>query len=95
MMDILIGVVATTVFFMLLEYSRRRQLPVRWWGWSLTSAGLLYVVFVIKIITAFLTEGSVKAAVVTGMLLGFFAIVWGVLLQRFIFRRRKESEKNS
>jgi hypothetical protein len=34
----------------------------------------------------FLREGTPKGAVVMGALMGFVAVVWAVLLKRFVFR---------
>jgi hypothetical protein len=50
---------------------------------------------VVEVILSLLREGSGKGAVVMGTLLGLFAVLWGVLLARFVFsrssRRRKET----
>jgi hypothetical protein len=60
---------------------------VRWWEWGLTFAGLLYAVFVLEVVVSFLREGAPKGAAVMGTLLGFPAVVWWVLLGRFVFGR--------
>ena len=38
-------------------------------------------------VASFLEEGSSQAAVVMGVVLGFVAVIWGVLLARFVFAR--------
>jgi hypothetical protein len=49
--------------------------------------GFLYAVFVAEVVVSFLEEGSPQAAMVMGAVMGFVAIVWGVLLGRFVFAR--------
>jgi len=46
---------------------------------------LFYAVFVLEVIVGFLGEGAPQAALVMGLLTGIIAIVWGVLLKRFVF----------
>ena len=87
MADMIIGSVATAAFFFLLHYVRRRDLQLRWWQWGLVVLGFLYAVFVAEVIVSFMEEGSFQAAVVMGAVLGFVAVVWGVLVGRYVFAR--------
>ena len=87
MAELFIGAVATMGLFLLVWMARSRAIPVRWWQWVLTVLCLIYAVFVVEIIIGFLREGTPKGAVVTGTLLGFPAVVWAVLLGRFVFGR--------
>jgi len=85
MADLLLGAIAAATLFLLLQFAQRRQLSVVWWQWTLTVLNLIYTVFVIKVILSFLEEGMAKGAIVMGSILGFSAVVWAVLLMRFVF----------
>jgi hypothetical protein len=87
MVNLIIGSVATAAFLFLVNYARQRNLELRWWQWGLVILGFLYTVFVTEVVVSFLEEGSSQAAVVMGAVLGFVAVVWGVLLARFVFAR--------
>jgi hypothetical protein len=87
MVHFFVGVCATAVFWLLVTYVRRNELNVNWWRWAVTVLGVAYAVFVIEVIVAFLAEGEPRAALVMGVLLGIFAVIWAVLLGRFIFNR--------
>jgi hypothetical protein len=87
MVDMIIGSVATAAFLFLVHYVRQRNLELRWWQWGLVILGFLYTVFVVEVVVSFLDEGSPQAAVVMGAVMGFIAVVWGVLLGRFVFAR--------
>ena len=87
MVQFFLGVCATAVLWMLAAYVRRTRLCVNWWQWTLTVLGLAYAVFVIEVIIAFLGEGEPRAALVMGILAGIFAVIWAVLLGRFVFKR--------
>jgi lipopolysaccharide export LptBFGC system permease protein LptF len=95
MAELLVGAVAATGLLTLIQYARAKGIPVGWWGWTLTALAFLYAVFVLEVIVSFLREGSAKGAIVMGTILGFIAVVWAVLLARFVFgggtRRIKEA----
>ena len=86
MAELMIGGIAAAGFILLVQSARARALTVTWWQWGLTVLGFLYGVFVVEVVVSFLEEGTPKGAVVMGTILGFIAIVWGVLLGRFVFR---------
>ncbi len=88
MAELFVGAVVAVGLYAVIHYAAGRQLVVRWWQWLLTVLGFLYVVFVLEVIVSFLREGSPKAAMVNGAILGFVAVVWAVLLGRFLFGRR-------
>jgi len=85
MAHLLIGAAAMLGFLAVVNYVRTRKLPVVWWKWILTVLGFCYAVFVFEMIAGFLQEGAPRAALVMGVILGFIAVVWGVLLARFVF----------
>jgi hypothetical protein len=90
MADLVIGAVAAAGFLLVVDYARARGLKLSWWRWVLTLLGFFYGVFVLEVIATFLEEGSTQAAVVMGSILGFAAVVWGVLLGRFVFSHREK-----
>ena len=77
---------------MLLSYVRRQGLKISPLGWAVTVLGFVYGIFVLEVITGFVEEGSPQAAVVMGSILGFVAVVWGVLLGRLVFSRSQKKE---
>ena len=91
MAELFIGAGAAAGFFLLLRFVGSRKLSIRKWQWGLTALGILYSVFVLLVVVAFLREGTPKGAVVLGTVLGFVAVVWAVLLGRFVFRIPGES----
>jgi len=72
-----------------IAYSRKQALILTWWQWLITVLGFIYATFILEMIAAFIKEGAPKAALITGITFGFLAIVWGVLLARFIFSKQK------
>ena len=91
MVHLIIGSILTTLFIFLILHARKKQFLVSWWQWMLTILGLLYAGFVLEVIVSFLEEGAERAALVMGLALGFIAIVWAVLLSRFVFSRKSKS----
>jgi hypothetical protein len=88
MIHIIIGALAMLGFTLLVNSVRRRGLSVSWWQWGLTVFAFLYAVFVCEMVVSFLQEGAGRAALVMGVILGFVAVLWAVLLTRFVFARR-------
>jgi len=86
MIHFVVGVAATVVLWLLAAYVRRNGLHLDRWRWGLTVTGIAYAVFVIEVIVAFLAEDEPRAALVMGILTGIFAVIWAVLLARFVFR---------
>ena len=84
---LLIGALAMAGLFMLVDYVRKNEMKLTWWHWSLTVLGILYAVLVLEMIVGFLGEGAPQAALVMGLVTGIVAIIWGVLLRRFIFKK--------
>ena len=88
MAELFVGAVVAAGFFAVTQYASSRRLDVSWWKWLITALGFVYLVFVLEVIVSFLREGSPKAAMVNGAILGFIAVVWAALLSRFVFTRR-------
>jgi len=91
MIHLVIGAVAMLGFLAVANFVRVRKVSVVWWKWVLTVLSFLYAVFVLEMIASFLQEGAPRAALVLGVILGFIAVVWGVLLARFVFARKAKS----
>lgn len=84
---LLIGALAMAGFFLLADYIRKNEMKLAWWHWALTLLGILYTAFVVEVIVGFLGEGAPQAALVMGLITGIVAIIWGVLLRRFVFKK--------
>ncbi len=90
MAHIIIGAFLMAGFLSLTDYVRRHKLRIVWWKWAITILGFFYVLFILEMIISFLSEGAGKAALVMGTILGLTAVVWGVLLARFVFTRKTQ-----
>lgn len=85
LIHLFIGALAMAALFLLLDYARKNEITLKWWHWLLTVFGVLYAVFVLELIVGFLAEGAPQAALVMGLITGILAVIWGVLLKRFVF----------
>ena len=94
MTDLMIGAVSMAGFLLFFNHIRESKLTLSWWHWVLVVLGFLYAVFVLEVIVSFLEEGSIQAALVIGTLLGFGAIVWGVLVGRFVVARARRGPRS-
>ena len=88
MSHLLIGAVIMAGFFLLFRKIQKHNMRLIWWQWILTILGFLYATFVFELINSFFSEGAPRAALVMGIITGFIAIVWGVLLGRFVFVKK-------
>ena len=84
---LLIGALAMTAILLLANFARKNEIQLKWWHWLLTVLGILYAVFVLEMIVGFLGEGAPLAALVMGLVTGIFAVIWAVLLGRFVFKK--------
>lgn len=87
LIHLLIGALAMAALFFLFNYAQSNELQLKWWHWLLTVFGVLYAVFVLELIAGFLGEGAPRAALVMGLITGIIAVIWGVLLGRFVFKK--------
>ncbi len=88
MAHLFFGAIAAAGFLALVFSSRQKQRSVTWWQWMITLAGFIFALFVLEAVYSFIAEGSPRGALVMGILLGFVAVVWAVLLARFVFLKR-------
>jgi hypothetical protein len=82
-----IGAIAMAGIFLLINYTQKQDIKLSWWQWALTVLGVIYGIFVLELIVGFIGEGAGQAALVMGLLTGVVAVIWGVLLGRFVFNR--------
>ena len=87
MVHLFIGALFMAGFLFLTNFAHRRKIHVTWWQWILTILCFIYTVFVLEMIVSFIDEGSARGALVMGLIMGLVAIIWGVLLGRFVFIR--------
>ena len=87
MVHLLVGAIVMAGLLGIISYARHRRLKVTWWQWLLTVSCFFYIVFVLEVIISFIAEGTPKGALVMGLVLGFLAVIWAVLLGRFVFLR--------
>jgi len=87
LLHLFIGALAMAGLFLLVEYVRKSRMKLTWWHWLLTVLGIMYTTFVLELIIGFLGEGAPQAALVMGLLTGIVAVIWGVLLRRFVFKK--------
>jgi hypothetical protein len=91
MAELVLGGLAVGSFLSVVQWSRTRRLRVSWWQWALTLLAFFYALFVAEVVIEFLREGTPKGALVMGTIMGFFAVVWAVLLKRFVFVSRRRA----
>lgn len=87
LLHLLIGALAMVSLFILMNYAQNNEMSLKWWHWLLTVLGILYAIFVVEVIAGFLCEGAPRAALVMGLITGIIAVIWGVLLGRFVFKK--------
>ena len=81
---LIIGAVVMLCFLLLVNHTQRSEKKVQWWQWLLTIIGFLYAIFALEVIYGFINEGAGRAALVMGLILGIVAVIWGVLMGRFV-----------
>ncbi|MEX1275501.1 MAG: hypothetical protein WEE20_06185 [Bacteroidota bacterium] len=88
LITLLIGFLAAVVLLLLVNFAQKNKIKVQWWHWLLTVLGLLFAVFTAEALHVLLGEGAAQGALVTGLILGLVAVIWFVLLGRFVFAKR-------
>lgn len=89
--DILLGALGMWGFLFLVDYARGKELRLSWWKWLLAVLNVVYGVFVIEVFLGFLREGATQAALVLGLITALVAVVWAVLMWRFVFHRTSDA----
>ena len=78
---------------MLVNFSKKNQLKLSILQWIITFSMFVYSTFVLAVIVAFIEEDAIKAALLMGIVFGFIAVIWPVLIARFIFIRKLKLKK--
>lgn len=85
---IIVGALAMLTLVLLMNHTKKSSLVITWWQWLLTVLGVGYSVFVLEAIYGFVMEGEPQAALVMGLITGIVAVIWGVLMTRFVFMKK-------
>lgn len=93
LIHILFGIICACILFLIIHYSKRRNITVKTWHWIVIVLEIFYILFVLELIAGFIEEGSPKGAVVMGSIFGLIAIIGAVLIWRFILKIKGESKK--
>ena len=91
MLGILIGIFIAIGFISFFNLLKTKKITLKWWQWIITVLWFLYTAFVLKMIESFVQEGALKAALVMGLIFGFIAIVWAILIFRFILKPQMQT----
>jgi hypothetical protein len=88
MLNLFIGALVIGLVWFLVYYVTKKNIKIAWWQWLLTALGLIYLGFLVSSVGILLGEGTPKAALVIGGIFGLVAVIWGVLMGRFVFLRK-------
>ncbi len=86
MFGILIGILVSIGFVIFLNFKKSENISLKWWNWIIVIAWFLYDVFLLKMIESFILENALKAALVMGLFFGFIALIWAILVFRFMLK---------
>lgn len=89
MIHFIFGILAVVIYWWLHTYSVKNNIVINLWGKLLSVLGILYTVFVAEVIVSFIHEREYKAALVIGVTTGILAIIWAVLLWRFLYSKQR------
>ncbi len=93
MLGIIIGIVLSLGFIKLVDLLKSKNIKLIWWQWIIVVFWFLYCAFLIMMIESFINESALKAALIMGLIFGFIAVVWAVLVVRFIFKYQKSKNE--
>jgi len=87
--QLIIGILVTTGFFLLVNKLRQLEMKLKWWQWAAALVGFLYAIFVFEVIVGFINEGAPRGALVNGMLTGIPGLIYVTLVYRFVLKSLK------
>lgn len=93
MPEIIVGMLIIIALVWIIIYVRNKKLRLRNIDWVLISLALLYSLFVIELIISFLKEGASQAALVMGGIFGFIAIIFWVMIKRFLLTEKSSEHE--
>jgi uncharacterized membrane protein len=88
MLEIMVGMLIIIALAWIIIYVRNKKLMLQKGGWILISLALLYSLFVTELVISFMKEGTPQAALVMGGIFGFIAIIFWVLIKRFLLTEK-------
>ena len=71
---------------LIINFNQKKAWNLKWWEWFLLTGGVIYSVFVLEVIVGFLGEEALQAALVNGGITGIIAIIFWVLMARFVLK---------
>ena len=71
------------------------RIRLSWWHWILGAILFVYFLFIAELVISFLEEGTVRGALVIGVIFGFLGLVGGLLFWRLIISPQKKSKEVS
>lgn len=89
---LLIGALGMGTVWFLFYYAHKNELKPVWWQWIVAMLAVCYAAFVLEVIYGFLLEGVPKAAMVMGLVTALPAVIWFVLLFRFVFSPNRSAQ---
>lgn len=91
MVNLVVGAIAMAVMLLAVDYARRHSLGLKWWQWLLTILVVIYTTFAVLLIVGFQGEGAGQAALVMSLIMGLPAVIFSMLLLRFVFAYKEKA----
>ncbi len=88
MINLIMGILLASGFMYLMSLKNKRGINLSFVNWMSIIFAFGYAIFVFELVLAFVEEGTFKGAAVMGAVFGFIAVVWAVLIYRFIFVKK-------
>ena len=88
MLNFIIGAIAMGTLWFVANHVKAKGLKIAWWQWLLTIFGIAFAAFVLASVVILIDEGASRAALVIGGIFGLIAVIWGVIMGRFVFLRK-------
>ena len=85
MINLLVGALAMATLLLGVDYARQQKICVGWWQRLLAVLAVIYSTFVVLLVIEFLKEGATQAALIMSLIMGVPAVIFVVLLVRFVF----------
>ena len=89
MEHIIVGILACLAIWLVVLRVKKLDVKMSWWKWAIVLLVIAYSVLAIEVIFGFLAEDVPKAALVTGSVLGIPAVIFNVLVWRFLLTPKK------
>ncbi|MCP2620108.1 hypothetical protein NLC35_02550 [Candidatus Aminicenantes bacterium AC-334-K16] len=92
MIHLLVGLFFGGLVVWLIFFLRVHRIRLRWWHWVLGLILFGYFLFILELVISFLEEGTIRGALVMGVIFGFIGLVGGLLFWRLIISPQKKSK---